>query len=82
MEREIGFLKADVIKSNEEIRSSMDTFGSDLLGGLGSEMEDYLKNPPKEDTRLRRKVRRARKFDNFKRKFSRLVLGEKEKEDD
>ena len=81
MEREINLLKGEVEKSNVIINDDKEKFSDKLLDGLGGEMEEYLKNPPKENVRLKRKIEKKRKSSEFKRKFRKLVLGEKETED-
>ena len=81
IKREIGILKGEEIRSLGILEDGKEKFSDDLMAGLGEEMTDYLKNPPKENKLLKHKVIGKRKFSNFKRKLSKLLFGEKNGED-
>lgn len=80
VKREVNFLKDDITRTTEILETGKKKFSDDLKSSLGVEIESYLKNPPKEDKNLKRKVIRKRKWNEFKQKFSRMFIDKKETE--
>ena len=76
IELEVNKLKGDIVRSKTLIENDKELFSDKLLNGLGSEMEGYLKNPPKENRIKKIKAVTSRRFKNLKRKLSKVIFND------
>ena len=70
--KEINKLKGEIFASNAAIEAEKLIFQNQLKNGLGEEIKDYLKNPPKPNFKFALKIKLQRVLlklkDYFKRK--------------
>ena len=76
--KEYDSLLAEMKNTEIALKSQQYIFEQQLKNGLGDEIRDYIKNPPKPDKKLERKIRLAKKWNDFKEKLDQLLFKKSE----
>ena len=73
-------LKTETEVSKAAVETNKYMFEQQLKNGLGDKITTYLKNPPSPDKKLEKRLKRAKKWAEFKQRIKLLFIGKNEQE--
>ena len=76
---EYNSLKNEINNKDIAVKSQQYIFEQRLKNGLGEEIHDYFKNPPKPDKKLEMKIKLQKKWEDFRQKINRLLFEKSER---